>query len=74
MNEAGAARALCPFYVTETTTSVTCDGLLGLTVNHRFLNGADKRQTTARYCCDKWQECPMTRAIMAEKFTEEKTT
>ena len=63
--------AKCPFYLTDSTFSITCEGLydysyLGL----RFNAQADKNKQTKLFCCEEYNKCELYKLLMRAKYSD----
>ncbi len=52
-NKAIDAQIFCPFYITESKMSITCEGIIGAQTVSRFNNETDKVYHETAFCTDK---------------------
>jgi hypothetical protein len=70
INTTGSANAICPFYLRESTKSISCEGFAGEACLIRF-DSAGARRTWALDHCERYdygERCPY--AKMMEKLYE----
>lgn len=71
----GKSSVLCPFYVSDNLQEkkITCEWIVPKsTVTARFLNKSDYRKQLIGVCGRDYESCPVYRALMKEKYGEEK--
>ncbi len=56
--------AVCPFFYTESTKNITCEGIVGANTVTRFTYSQDKITHEKKYCtCHKaYEMCPIYKA------------
>nr|DAL18323.1 MAG TPA_asm: hypothetical protein [Caudoviricetes sp.] len=67
-----AVNAKCPFYLTETINTITCEGIIGQTDVHGFHLRAVKAEHKSKFCNRCFKRCKYYIALIDEKYPEEK--
>ena len=67
-----AVNAQCPFYLTETINTITCEGIIGQTDVHGFHLRAVKAEHKNKFCNRCFKRCKYYIALIDEKYPEEK--
>lgn len=66
------AKALCPFFITESKKSITCEGIIAEQNVTRFTSEEEKKAHQEQYCTKYYCEnCKIYKAL-SEKYTQEK--
>lgn len=54
----------CPFYKADLVNGVCCEGVVEGATTHVILrNGDRKKAHKQRLCRNRWQECPLAKAL-----------
>lgn len=62
------ALVFCPFYVTESCLSITCEGIISLRMVSQFESETAKMEHEQDFCCGKTcRGCPLFREL-ARKY------
>jgi hypothetical protein len=67
-----AVNAQCPFYLTETINTITCEGIIGQTDVHGFHLRTVKAEHKNKFCNRCFKRCKYYIALIDEKYPEEK--
>lgn len=59
-------KALCPFYVKESTYEIRCQGIIGELTTNAFKRTADKKTFKSACCCVDYQSCPLYKLLETE--------
>ncbi len=64
-NKAIDALVFCPFYVSESRMTITCEGIVGSRTVSRFCSSDEKEAHEKNFCTGKWcRGCGVHSAIM----------
>ena len=59
----------CPYYITDTKQTITCEGFIrGSSVIQRYNKIADRKQQMKIFCCKYYKNCELYRTISSEKY------
>ena len=59
----------CPYYITDTKQTITCEGFIrGSSVIQRYNKIADRKQQMRIFCCKHYRNCELYRMISSEKY------
>ena len=59
----------CPYYITDTKQTITCEGFIrGSSVIQRYNKIADRKQQMKIFCCNHYKNCELYRMISSEKY------
>ena len=59
----------CPYYITDTKQTITCEGFIrGSSVIQRYNKIADRKQQMKIFCCKHYKNCELYRMISSEKY------
>lgn len=73
-NKTGSAKAICPYYITETGQSITCEGLIPGTDTMVRFETTERKKTYQRMHCEVYEYehcCPMAEALTRKYEDEE---
>ena len=66
------AKALCPFFVTESPKSITCEGIIGKECVSRFDTTEEKKAHEEQYCTKRdYEACEICKALLGKYRQEE---
>ncbi|MCI8589693.1 MAG: hypothetical protein HFE77_03160 [Clostridiales bacterium] len=69
MTDWNAANVKCPFYISEGSTRINCEGPSEqATFSTIFLRAADKKGCQSVYCNAAYQDCMIYKMLMNEKY------
>lgn len=65
-----SVNTLCPFYLTEGSHTITCEGLACQSDLHDFIIRANKNNYKSGYCNSCYRKCPYYKALLDYKYPE----
>lgn len=65
-NVSGGARAICPFYLRETNTTITCEGVLEGTQSTIIFQSSEEKQQHQQERCNmhSYKDCAAAKALL----------
>ena len=67
------ALVYCPFYITETSKSISCEGMVGKLTVSRFGSASDKKHHQFNFCTGKsCVGCPVYKGVIENYSDEER--